>query len=521
MGYFSENFQSITTQLHALQSIFETTPIGLCITDENGIFEEVNAAYCRTYGYTHDELIGQHFTVVVTDANKEELSDLHDKFIAGQYELQGQWVVKNKQGEEIVILSNATRITGDDGKPRKVTFVIDITNRIKAEREAEDARQRAEVANKLKSEFLANISHEIRTPMNAIIGFAELLDEESSDPSMKEKISIIRTASARLLDIVNELLDFSKIEAGRIDIKPIEFSLRGLLEDIKHLFRLQFSEKNLSFFLKMDDNLPEFIKADEKRLRQVLINLVGNAVKFTHEGRVELNASFSEAKKQIFLEVKDTGQGIPKEKLESIFAKYEQIDSTEHPNYGGTGLGLAISKKLCELMGGDITVDSELKKGSSFRVNLPVKVIDQYEQEPEPAVPDHIDLPDRVKKLKILLAEDDQVNRYLIDVILKRFGMACDHAENGEIAIQKMKQIKYDILLLDKHMPVLNGRETIEKMNSEVKNVPSVKILFTADAFNHEEELKVHECDYILTKPISKDKLMQKLSELADSLVTF
>lgn len=520
----------------SLNSIIEKTPVGICITDKNGIFEYANESYQKIYKYSSDELIGKHFTIVVPPENRENLSQLHDKFILGRdgTEARGEWTVINKYGDEINIIADAAKIIGSDNIPKKVTFVIDITERMRAEKlqtginkvlesvvvgnELEDilqmladtiesqdkniecgivitdidarnislvvskvvydirsvlieletkkfgmdseqllqqnpilttfdseifinplmerlgiryksilaipiiisnsrycgsiyllnkvirkpdaitkrmiesvshvagialnlketnsklinAKVESEFANRAKSEFLANISHEIRTPMNSILGFAELLKDISPQhPKYQDYLEGILVGGNNLLQLINDILDMSKIEAGRLEVHPEIVEIRKIFREIEYIFSLIIKEKGLDFIVHLSDNVPQFIYIDEIRLRQVLFNLVGNAVKFTETGtiKIEIDCILEDGNHcDLKICVEDTGIGIPDSQRGIIFEPFRQREGQNARKYGGTGLGLTITKRLLEMMNGKIELESEEGIGSKFSV---------------------------------------------------------------------------------------------------------------------------------------------------------
>jgi len=520
----------------SLHSIIEKTPVGICITDKNGIFEYANKSYQKIYKYTSDELLGQHFTIVVHPDNRDYLSDLHDKFILGSdgSEARGEWTVINKYGDEINIIADAAKIIGSDSSPKKVTFVIDITERMRAEklqtginkvlesvvvgRELEDilqmladtiesqdkniecgivitdidaknislvvskavynirsvlieletkkfgldteqllqpnpiytsfeseifinplmerlgiryqsilaipiiisntrycgsiyllnkldrkpdanirrmiesvshvagiainlketnnklinAKVESEFANRTKSEFLANISHEIRTPMNSILGFAELLKDISPQhPKYQDYLEGILVGGNNLLQLINDILDMSKIEAGRLEVHPEIVDVRKIFREIEYIFSLIIREKGLDFIVSVSENVPQFVYIDEIRLRQVLFNLVGNAVKFTETGsiKIEIDCKLDDVSHcDMKICVEDTGIGIPESQRQIIFEPFRQREGQNARKYGGTGLGLTITKRLLEMMDGKIELESEEGIGSKFSV---------------------------------------------------------------------------------------------------------------------------------------------------------
>mgnify|MGYP006062110289 FL=1 len=341
-----------------------------------------------------------------------------------------------------------------------------------------ESKEKAEIANVKKSEFLANMSHEIRTPMNGIVGVAELLKETKPNEVQRNYVDILLTSSHTLLDIINDILDFSKIEAGHFELDPTKFDLKSLIQQQANEYSIRAKQQELFFDCNIDPAVPQEIEADSVRLKQVINNLIGNALKFTHRGYVELNIKLleNETGNQLQFEVKDTGIGIAKDKLDSIFDKFQQADGSTARQYGGTGLGLAISQKIVELMGGKLQVTSEVDLGSSFyfsiRIDTPSTAIGGLVQ----SSPNLVEFPassgTQMKKLspkyktglKVLVVEDTRVNQQVIQVMLNLLGLEVDIANNGVEALEYCQQNEVDAILMDCHMPVMDGYEATQKI---------------------------------------------------------
>ncbi|KJY69468.1 histidine kinase [Vibrio coralliilyticus] len=341
-----------------------------------------------------------------------------------------------------------------------------------------ESKEKAEIANVKKSEFLANMSHEIRTPMNGIVGVAELLKETKPNEVQRNYVDILLTSSHTLLDIINDILDFSKIEAGHFELDPTQFDLKSLIQQQANEYSVRAKQQELFFDCNIDPAVPQKIKADSVRLKQVINNLIGNALKFTHRGYVELNIKLleSDAGKQLQFEVKDTGIGIAKDKLDSIFDKFQQADGSTTRQYGGTGLGLAISQKIVELMGGKLQVTSEIDLGSSFYFSIPIDSASTAIGGIAQSSPNLVEFPasssTQMKKLspkyktglKVLVVEDTRVNQQVIQVMLNLLGLEVDIANNGAEALEYCQQNEVDAILMDCHMPVMDGYEATQKI---------------------------------------------------------
>jgi two-component system, sensor histidine kinase and response regulator len=430
----------------------------------------------------------------------------------------GEGVLKEtetlKDGEKAYIIISVQPIYGDNDKADSVLcFATDITDRKSAEEDLLSAKEEAERANRLKSEFLANMSHEIRTPLNAIIGFTDVLMEDEHEEEKQERLSIIKHSGQTLLAIINDILDLSKIEADKIVIENDSFSLHSLFEHFSTMFGKTAELKGLDFIVAVDENAPRLLYGDEKRLEQILINLLSNAFKFTHQGRVEMRCKYEES--QLIILVRDTGVGIPEEKQESIFNPFEQADSSTVKQFGGTGLGLAICKRLARIMGGEITLKSAEGKGSEFCVRLPFQ--ESESEERKIVAKEQVKVKKRPEDLRVLLAEDNPINQKLIIAILEKGGVSCDVADDGAIALDKLKHGKYDLLLLDMQMPVMDGEEVLRRIRKE-ENLKKIKIIaLTAHALKGDEEkyLAMGSDGYI-SKPVNKDLLLKTVDEMVN-----
>lgn len=387
---------------------------------------------------------------------------------------------------------------------------------------AEEAALRAEQSEKAKEEFLANMSHEIRTPMNAIMGMTRLLIDKDPKETQKRYLRAIRQSSDNLLVIINDILDLSKIDAGKMELEQVPFILRNLLNNLEEIMKFKSEEKNLAFSIEIDDNIPECIIGDPVRLNQILINLTGNAIKFTESGYVKVICKLLKRENDrqlISFIVKDTGVGIASDKLDGIFESFSQADKATTRKFGGTGLGLSISKKLVDLAGGKIIAESELGKGSEFRVELPFETGD-----PALAIDNkqNVVINDAILQhdLQILLVEDNEFNQMVaIDSIESYFSNAkIDVAENGKIALEKLKAKNYSLILMDVQMPVMDGYETSREIrlltDKQKRLIPIVAM--TASVIKSEVD-KCYESgmtDFI-SKPFETEDLIQKISKYA------
>jgi signal transduction histidine kinase/CheY-like chemotaxis protein len=378
------------------------------------------------------------------------------------------------------------------------------------------AKEAAEKANRAKSEFLANMSHEIRTPMNAILGFTELLQVEITEETHREFLEAIASSGETLLEIINDILDLSRIEAGKFELEYETVNPRAILNDVKNIFSKKAGEKCLDFVLEVAPDLPELLMLDTLRIRQVLFNLVGNAVKFTDNGYIKLSAYRTAHGKEagtaaIGFAVQDTGIGIPEDQQQGIFEAFKQQEGQRTIKYGGTGLGLAITRRLVELMEGDITVESREGKGSTFRITLKDVVLPAREQDPEDADSGRWKAVS-FEKATILVVDDKELNRRLLIKFLAGYDLDIIEAENGEEAVEKARLHHPDLVLMDVKMPVMDGCEATQllKKDRALRKIPV--IIITASALKEQEPgIKKAGADGHLNKPVKRGALIKEL----------
>ncbi len=381
----------------------------------------------------------------------------------------------------------------------------------------------AEYALKTKSDFLANMSHEIRTPINGIIGMSDFLSGTELSQKQNEYLRIIKSSSDSLLQLINDILDFSKIEAGRIEQENIDFDIREMLNDAVKTLYFKASEKGLNMFLNVDENLPQIVVGDPTKIRQVLLNLISNAMKFTAQGSIDVKTvliNMTKSTVKIKFDIIDTGIGITSEGIKKLFKSFSQVDASTTRTYGGTGLGLAISKRLSELMGGEIGVISEPGKGSDFWFTVVLKrsYLTQIDKKPSKIIKTTGEKKAAKQSLKILLAEDNIVNQKVATLHLERLGHVVEVAEDGKEAYKKFLSGNFDIVLMDVQMPVMDGFEStrrIRKFENQQNILGKIPIIaMTANAMKGDREkcLDAGMDDYI-SKPFISESLHNVLNK--------
>lgn len=482
--------------------------------DSEGRFTFVNEAYCRVFGKSQRDLIGYKFQPLIHPDDVESTMDAMKKL---EHPPHRCYI------EQRALTSNGWRwfaweddaILDDEGSVLEVQGVgRDITGLKETQQQLQKAKEEAESANRAKSEFLANMSHEIRTPMNAVLGFSEILQEKfPADAELQQLLQGIQSGGKALLSLINDILDLSRIEAERLEVEYSVVDLRAMLEELRKVFSLSAGQKGIDLGLSID--LPEGygIETDELRLRQVLFNLTGNAVKFTEEGSVKIDVrlQMKERDSVLRIAVKDTGIGVPPEQQQRIFEPFRQQDGQSTRRYGGTGLGLAISRRLIDLMGGRIELQSRAGEGSTFTLVFDSIQAVRLQSEPERKSEFSAE---RFAPARILLAEDIQSNRQVIHGFLEDTPLQLEEVENGEEAWQRLEQGGFDLLLLDMHMPVMDGFQVLQKMQQSGLRGSVPVIALTASAMHDQaKEIRLI-CDGYLRKPVSRERLLRKLAEL-------
>ncbi|MCP3944211.1 MAG: PAS domain S-box protein [Desulfobacteraceae bacterium] len=518
------------------RSVMEAVADPIIVYDNKGLVTYFNPAFSRVFKWSLAERINKRMDDFVPEKNWPETKKMIDVLLTGTFFSGFETERFDRDGNIIPVSISASTYKDNNGKMiGSVINLQDISQRKQIEEELrhhqehledlvkertkalEKEKERAEVANKAKSEFLSNMSHEIRTPLNAVTGFSELLSFLVADEKQKSYISAIKTAGKNLLTLINDILDLSKIEAGKLEIQYSTIDLRTMIKEIEQIFALQASRKNIKFIIDISDDLPAAIRLDEIRLRQIFLNLVGNAIKFTKKGQIKLSIQTiikNDNKKtlDLIIRVEDTGMGISNNDIETIFESFKQQAGQSNAQFGGTGLGLTICKRLIEMMNGHISVESTQGKGSIFKIVIHDVKVSSKEI---PVIEQIYHLENiQFQKEKILVVDDVESNRNLLIELLTKVNLKVLTAENGHEAVLITAEYQPDIILMDIRMPIMNGIEATQqlKMNSKTKEIPIIAVTASSSTLTSSAILKKG-FNGFLAKPIKITDLLSELSK--------
>ncbi|GET34438.1 hypothetical protein PbJCM13498_33010 [Prolixibacter bellariivorans] len=505
--------KSLSESENRFRTLFEYTPIAYQSFGENGCFLDVNNEWSKLTGYSRDDIIGHSFGEIFHTEIRNTFPKHFSQFALEGYVNDLEITLERKDGQTITVLvTGRVQYDNQGNYLRSHCILLNFTERKQIQKELIQAKEEAEEATRIKSAFLANMSHEIRTPMNAILGYAEILNQGITEPVHRDYLSSMQSSGKILMNLINDILDFSKIEAGKMELKKTPVDIRLLIKEILDTFQLKASQKGVKLISQISEQTPQLLLLDELRLRQIFLNLLGNALKFTYKGYIKIEASVikqAENSATIQFRVEDTGIGIAKEAQTKIFEAFEQIDNQDSKIYGGTGLGLAITHRLVKLMEGEIRLQSSPQKGSSFFVKLPDVTIFNEEDEIEPrnqlAMDGQIP-PDTT----ILVVDDNQANRKVTRGFFGRSQVKISEAENGKHALEMLKQLKPHLIIIDLRMPKMNGFETASsiKNNSQWQNIPL--IAYTASELTAQEKKQYPMLfNALIKKPVERKKFLQ------------
>ena len=527
----------ISQEKSKVAKVFEDASDPITIEDLDGIIIDINLEAELVFGYSREELIGKPSTFLVPEESRDKAKNLHKGFVNGALvkNVDGVRLTKDKRmmpvsltmsrlTDENGILVALATIAKDTTEQKRVQEELD-QERINLEDRIEDrtkalqlAQEEAEAANKSKGAFLANMSHEIRTPMNAIIGMSHLALKTELNSKQHNYLSKIQSSANALLGLINDILDFSKIEAGKLDMESISFQLEEVLDNLSTLVALKAQDKGLEVLFLVEDDVPHSLLGDPLRLGQILTNLANNSVKFTTKGEIVVGIRLLKTEKEkVVLEfsIKDSGIGLTQEQIGKLFQSFSQADGSTTRKYGGTGLGLTISKRLVEMMGGDIRVESEPGVGSNFIFTAQFGLGDDHRSQKR------LRLSDAIKGKKVLIVDDNESARQVLEYALKSFALEVSLAASGAEGIKRVEDADelgypFDLIIMDWQMPEMNGIRTTEiiKNHPRLKQIPKV-IMLTAygreEVIRQAEEVKM---DGFLVKPMNPSVMLETIMEV-------
>jgi PAS domain S-box-containing protein len=500
------------------EDLYQNAPCGYISILPDRTIAKINNVLLNWLGYTREELVlRKKFTDLISIGGKIYYETHHDPLQRMQgYVNELNYDFVKKDGTTMPCLLNSTIKKDGNGKILLArTTIFDISERKKYEKELLRSKKEADRAAKAKAQLLSVMSHEIRTPMNAIIGLSHLLLEEDPKSEQVENLRILKVSAENLLNLLNSILDYSKIEAGKIILDETDFAMQDLVTGIVNTLKIKGEEKGIKITINYDSSIPPVLNSDPVKITQILTNLIGNAIKFTHEGSVKIDVKLihkDQGSAFINFSIIDSGVGISQENVTRIFNEFEQASKDTTREFGGTGLGLSITKKLVELFGSSIMVTSELGKGSTFTFALKFKISDKV------LVRDSWGSKeiktDSLKGIKVLIAEDNSVNVLVVSKFLKNWELIYDVASDGQEAFEKVQKHEYDLVLMDLQMPVMDGYETTEKIRAlkdeQLKDLPIIALTASAIIGDNHKIFRIGMNDYV-SKPFNPKDLYDKI----------
>ncbi len=498
---------ALVESLERYRSLFNLSPLGIQLQNENGYIDDVNDTLCRMLGYTQDELIGQHISIFVTPEKIHTIRENIGLILDGavlKYETESV----RKDGKRLNVELSEASIVLPNGTKGIITIVADITERKLVERELIIAKEKAEESDRLKTSFLNNISHEVRTPLNGILGFSDIIcDPDLSSEEREQYKQIIDRNADQLTSIIDDIISISTIEANQEKINESEVDLDDLLNNLYYETKENYKSSQLDFSLSKPNKNDNFkIRTDYTKLRQILSRLLNNAFKYTHKGCVEFGYRLDQ--NNLVFHVKDTGIGIPKAFHENIFKRFTKIEINSKKIHRGNGIGLSICKAYVELMGGKIAVESSPDQGSTFNFTIPYKPVT-----PGKVIGESVQLKKDDGHKTILIVEDEYSNYALLEMYLMHTGYAIIHVENGKEAIEAVTDNpNIDLVLMDIKMPVMDGLTAtpiIKKLRPGLPIIAQTAYALSGDY----ERITAAGCDEYLSKPILKTKLISTINK--------
>lgn len=514
LARYQEEIKKKNEELQNFAAIIKNSADIICSVDvKNYCILTINPAVEKIMGFKHAELVGKSIIDFAIDDDKSDFVKklgliIKDNLESSTFELQFNTVSRNIIWVECrIVYQNKTLFVN----------ISDISPQKSYEQQLIKSKDAAEYGKKVKETFLANMSHELRTPINGIIGLTNLLSKTSLDEQQTGMIELLEISSQSLLGVINDVLDISKMEAGKFSIVRASNNLRDLINSVYGLLKFKADENDIEFLLEIAPDVPENILVDALRLNQILMNLLSNAIKFTEHGFVKLKVSVlrkQNEKVELEFMVEDSGIGIPAASLATIFDSFEQAGEETVSKYGGTGLGLTIVKKLVELKGGELSVSSQVGKGSIFSFANWYAVTDAPKEKVTFKSEKNLT---QFENVRILVAEDNLVNQFMLRKMLKDWNIEVEIVDNGRKVLEKLKQRYYDLILMDTHMPEMNGYETAKTIRIDFeepeRSVPIISL--SAATFDHEQqEAILSGMNEVLSKPFKPQELHKKISAL-------
>ena len=509
-------------QLKMMEAACNDAVNGIAIANSDHEMVYANPALCKMLGYTKEEVLQLNVGDLMPESESEIRHEQAAKLLSEEID---QYVVDrtylHKSGEKILMSVAVSTLHEISGENLSLAHFRDVREERKAQADLRQALVQANEATRMKSEFLANMSHEIRTPLNGVIGMAQVLEYSELTDNQSEHVSIIKESSNSLMSLLNDILDLSKVEAGKIAINMVEADLRHKLSRLFQLYDPIAKEKGLELLLVFDPRIPSELHFDPVRVRQCVTNLLANAIKFTSEGQITIAVESEQvgSEHKIKIHVSDTGIGISPEKVNTIFEAFQQADGSTTRSYGGTGLGLTITRNLAQLMGGNISVVSEVGRGSIFTFSFNAPIMGQISSKPSVDASAFEETKNKARSLtgcRILVVDDNLINRQVAKTLLEIYGLNIESANDGIQAIEKLEAEAFDLVLMDIHMPRMDGVRAVSEIRAGGgRNANTPIIALTADAMSGDREKYLQKgMNGYVSKPIDERELLTEIGRV-------